>query len=291
MEAAQILTILGGIGALVMFIVILSIVPIGLWITAKTAGAGISMMQLVAMRLRKVPPVTIVNARIKQVWAGVQDPHTKVAGKGFVYLDKHGVIVRWFDRDLQEIIRKENAEFFKQAELKAVEEERHEEGMRVAEDVQHLLARNRQQTLPGQLVHGHIGKREVFPLLGGSSRRQGTVAFTATRWGTLLDPAGCFGINRGAVDNPLHHGVQVCQDLHVNAHRFGFGGAHTRRASLSPPRRLVGKTLRSTAFLQPDPRDHTARRPLSRRGEYCRPHLSCRSYRSFTRNLETDRLS
>jgi predicted aldo/keto reductase-like oxidoreductase len=32
-------------------------------------------------------------------------------------------------------------------------------------------------------------EREVFPLLGGSSRRQGTVAFTATRWGTLLDPA------------------------------------------------------------------------------------------------------
>ncbi len=30
----------------------------------------------------------IVNARIKEVWVGVQDPHTKVAGKGFVYLDE-----------------------------------------------------------------------------------------------------------------------------------------------------------------------------------------------------------
>jgi len=65
----------------------------------------------------------IVNARIKEVWVGVQDPHTKVAGKGFVYLDKSGVTVRWFDRDLQEIIRKENAEFFKRAELNAEEKQ------------------------------------------------------------------------------------------------------------------------------------------------------------------------
>src|SRR5437016_8007763 len=71
MEAAQILTILGGVAALIMFIVILSIVPIGLWITAKTAGAGISMMQLVAMRLRKVPPPLIVNMRINAIKAGL----------------------------------------------------------------------------------------------------------------------------------------------------------------------------------------------------------------------------
>jgi uncharacterized protein YqfA (UPF0365 family) len=54
-----------------MFIVILSIVPVGLWITAKTAGAGISMMQLVAMRLRKVPPPLIVNSRINAIKAGL----------------------------------------------------------------------------------------------------------------------------------------------------------------------------------------------------------------------------
>jgi ATP-dependent DNA helicase RecG len=33
----------------------------------------------------------IVNARIKEVWVGVQDPHPKVGGKGFVYLDQQGV--------------------------------------------------------------------------------------------------------------------------------------------------------------------------------------------------------
>jgi uncharacterized protein YqfA (UPF0365 family) len=71
MEAGQVLVILGGVAALIMFIVILSIVPVGLWITAKTAGAGISMMQLVAMRLRKVPPPLIVNMRINAIKAGL----------------------------------------------------------------------------------------------------------------------------------------------------------------------------------------------------------------------------
>jgi ATP-dependent DNA helicase RecG len=69
----------------------------------------------------------IVNARIKEVWVGVQDPHPKVGGKGFVYLDKHGVTVRWFDRELQDVIKKENAEFLKQAEMKAEEEDHREE--------------------------------------------------------------------------------------------------------------------------------------------------------------------
>ena len=49
----------------------------------------------------------------------------------------------------------------------------------------------------------------------------GTADFLRDPVGTLLDPAGCFGINRGAVDNPLHHGVQVCQDLQLNARRSG----------------------------------------------------------------------
>src|SRR5216683_4180162 len=44
----------------------------------------------------------------------------------------------------------------------------------------------------------------------------------------FLDPPGGFGINWRAIDNPLHHGVQVCQDLPVNAGGFTFGGAHTR---------------------------------------------------------------
>jgi uncharacterized protein YqfA (UPF0365 family) len=71
MDFGQVLVIGGGLVGLVFFLIILSIVPLGLWITAKTAGAGISMMQLVAMRLRKVPPPLIVNSRINALKAGL----------------------------------------------------------------------------------------------------------------------------------------------------------------------------------------------------------------------------
>ncbi|HEX2568362.1 MAG TPA: flotillin-like protein FloA [Polyangia bacterium] len=73
MDLMSIVIVGGGLLAIVFFLVILSIVPIGLWITAKTAGAGISMLQLVAMRLRKVPPIIIVRARINALKAGLSD--------------------------------------------------------------------------------------------------------------------------------------------------------------------------------------------------------------------------
>jgi uncharacterized protein YqfA (UPF0365 family) len=71
MDFGQVAVIGGGILALILFFVILTIVPVGLWITSKTAGAGISMMSLVAMRLRKVPPPLIVNMRINALKAGL----------------------------------------------------------------------------------------------------------------------------------------------------------------------------------------------------------------------------
>ncbi len=61
----------------------------------------------------------IVNARIKEVWVGCQDPHPKVAGKGFQFLKDNGVTFHFFDRDLQEVIEKENDEFFRQAQAAA----------------------------------------------------------------------------------------------------------------------------------------------------------------------------
>jgi ATP-dependent DNA helicase RecG len=63
----------------------------------------------------------ITNARIKKVYYGCQDPHPKVAGEGLRYLKQVGVEVIPFDRDLQEAIEKENAEFFDQARRKAEE--------------------------------------------------------------------------------------------------------------------------------------------------------------------------
>jgi uncharacterized protein YqfA (UPF0365 family) len=49
-------------------------VPIGLWIAAMASGAGVGIGQLIAMRLRRVPPTSIVNPRISAVKAGLDVP-------------------------------------------------------------------------------------------------------------------------------------------------------------------------------------------------------------------------
>ncbi len=71
MDFGQGLVVVGGIAGFIFLMVVLSIVPVGLWVNAKSAGAGITMMQLVAMRLRKVPPVLIVNSRVSALKAGL----------------------------------------------------------------------------------------------------------------------------------------------------------------------------------------------------------------------------
>jgi ATP-dependent DNA helicase RecG len=53
----------------------------------------------------------IVLARIKEVWVGIQDPDPKVARKGIEHLKNNGIKVHMFDRDLQEVIEKENKDF------------------------------------------------------------------------------------------------------------------------------------------------------------------------------------
>lgn len=63
--------VLGGL-AVVAFFIVLYMVPLQLWIAAKAAGAGVTMLTLVAMRLRRVPPDQIVNARISAVKAGLE---------------------------------------------------------------------------------------------------------------------------------------------------------------------------------------------------------------------------
>lgn len=54
----------------------------------------------------------IVSARIKEVYVGIEDDNPTVAGKGVKFLRQKGVAVHMFDRDLQEMILKENHEFF-----------------------------------------------------------------------------------------------------------------------------------------------------------------------------------
>jgi uncharacterized protein YqfA (UPF0365 family) len=50
---------------------VLYLVPIPLWIAAWASGAYVGLFTLIGMRLRRVPPGTIVNARISAVKAGL----------------------------------------------------------------------------------------------------------------------------------------------------------------------------------------------------------------------------
>src|SRR6056297_2276078 len=59
------------IGAIVGLWIILYFVPIGLWFSALISGVRISLLQLILMRWRKVPPAVIVNAMIEGNKAGL----------------------------------------------------------------------------------------------------------------------------------------------------------------------------------------------------------------------------
>lgn len=57
---------------IVLFFVILYYVPVILWFSALVTGVRISLLQLVLMRIRKVPPSIIVRAMIEAHKAGLQ---------------------------------------------------------------------------------------------------------------------------------------------------------------------------------------------------------------------------
>ncbi len=61
----------------------------------------------------------IVNARIKKVYIGIEDPDPSVDRKGIKYLIDNGIEVEMFDADLQKVIRKANEQFIIEAEDRA----------------------------------------------------------------------------------------------------------------------------------------------------------------------------
>ena len=67
--------LVGSIGLLVVVLaalaLLLYLVPVPLWIAAWASGAYVGLVTLIGMRLRRVPPSTIVNARISAVKAGL----------------------------------------------------------------------------------------------------------------------------------------------------------------------------------------------------------------------------
>ncbi len=61
------------------FFIFLYFVPVNLWITAIFSGVRVGLLELVFMRIRKVPPSVIVNSLITATKAGIviTDEHTK----------------------------------------------------------------------------------------------------------------------------------------------------------------------------------------------------------------------
>ncbi|HEX6276162.1 MAG TPA: flotillin-like protein FloA [Polyangiaceae bacterium] len=59
------------IAVIVGMIVLMYLIPLRLWIAAWSSGAYVGLVTLVGMRLRRVPPSTLVTARISAVKAGL----------------------------------------------------------------------------------------------------------------------------------------------------------------------------------------------------------------------------
>lgn len=69
------------VGAVVLLVVVVAalalifyLIPVRLWIAAWASAAYVGLFTLIGMRFRRVPPGTIVTARISAVKAGLDVP-------------------------------------------------------------------------------------------------------------------------------------------------------------------------------------------------------------------------
>jgi uncharacterized protein YqfA (UPF0365 family) len=60
------------VGAIILLWILLYLIPVGLWFQALVSGVRISLLQLIFMRWRKVPPSGIVSAMIEADKAGIK---------------------------------------------------------------------------------------------------------------------------------------------------------------------------------------------------------------------------
>ena len=139
----------------------------------------------------------IVNARIAEVWVGIEDPDPTVDRQGIRYLEQNGVKVHLFDLDLQEQIREANRDFITQALKRASETKRGSvvgparlsqwdealSGVGVADLASDALARYRERTkIPDKTISaGFLQRLERQGLL----RRRGA-KLVPTGFGYLL---------------------------------------------------------------------------------------------------------
>lgn len=113
----------------------------------------------------------IYLARIKEVWVGIQDPDPTVARKGIGYLSRHGVSVRMFDRDLQEVIEKDNKLFLENATERAdkIEEEPVEVALSPLED---KLPSTELEDLSEEAIEIYRSKAKIADAVGSGEFNQ-----------------------------------------------------------------------------------------------------------------------
>ena len=76
--ATGLFSILILIGAIILFFLFLYFVPVNLWITAIFSGVRVGLLELVFMRIRKVPPRIVVNSMITATKAGLKVDSTEL---------------------------------------------------------------------------------------------------------------------------------------------------------------------------------------------------------------------
>jgi len=123
MPAVMIFVVLMGLAALVIFGIFMHF--IGVWIRALMSGARVSLWSLVGMKLRRIPPAMIVDARISVIKAGLQlstddlEAHFLAGGdilnvvKALIAADKANIVLDFKQaaaidlagRDVQEAVR------------------------------------------------------------------------------------------------------------------------------------------------------------------------------------------
>jgi ATP-dependent DNA helicase RecG len=129
----------------------------------------------------------IVNARIAEVWVGIEDPDPTVDRQGIRYLEQNGVKVHLFDLDLQDQIREANKAFIAQALKRAAEAKDGKAtkptplsqwdetlaGVTVADLASDALARYRERTkIPDKTISaGFLQRLERQGLLGRRGSR------------------------------------------------------------------------------------------------------------------------
>lgn len=68
---SSVMLVLLVVGGIILFFIFLYFVPVNLWITAIFSGVRVGLLELVFMRIRKVPPSIVVNSLITATKAGL----------------------------------------------------------------------------------------------------------------------------------------------------------------------------------------------------------------------------